>query len=343
MAENLDHIVFITPGFAKNEADTACLPYLQVYFNALIDRGFKISIITLHYPYKNEIYKWNNCNVYSFKKIKQWQKPMLWLRAIHAIINLNKIEPISVIHSFWLGECALLGHLSGKLIKVKHLNTLMGQDALKGNIYCQILPFKKMSLISLSPNHQNTFFKNYNLEIPIIPWGIETKKVQSNLSKTIDFIGVGSLIPVKNYALFIDIIYEINKIRKVSAVIIGNGSEYEFLMQKIVDLKLENVISLFGVLKNEEVLVYLSKSRILLHTSKFESFGMVFAEALQQRVMVVSSPVGALFESPNIALANSKSEFIKACENMLTKNFNPDFFNPFNIEKTIEDYVKYYK
>ncbi|MFY8109723.1 MAG: glycosyltransferase [Bacteroidia bacterium] len=343
MAENLDHIVFITPGFANDETDTACLPYLQVYFKALIDHGFKISIITLHYPYKNEIYKWNNCNVYSFKKFKQWQKPKLWLKAINTIINLNKIEPISVIHSFWLGECALLGHLSGKLIKVKRLNTLMGQDVLKGNIYCQILPIKKMSLISLSPNHQNTFLKNYKLEIPIIPWGIETKKVEYDLDKTIDFIGVGSLIPVKNYALFIDIIYKINKIRKVSAVIIGDGSEYELLKQKIVDLKLENVISLLGVLKNEEVLVYLSKSRILLHTSKFESFGMVFAEALQHRVMIVSSPVGALFESPNIALANNNPEFIKACENMLTKNFNPEFFNPFNIEKTIEGYNKYYK
>jgi glycosyltransferase involved in cell wall biosynthesis len=340
---NLPHIVFITPGFAKDEFDSTCMPYLQVYFKALVDKGFKISIIALHYPSKNAVYKWHNCNVYSFAKYAKWQKPLIWLKAIKKINAINKNEPISVLHSFWLGECALVGHWAAKAIKVKHLNTLMGQDVLEGNKYCKILPIKSMNLVTLSHFHQQVFLKKYQTEAPIIFWGTNKKDVIKNETKTIDFIGVGSLIPIKNYSLFIDVIYEVNKINPISAVIIGEGAEAKMLAQKTIDLKLENVIKLLGIQNNEQVLSYLAQSKILLHTSNHEGFGMVFAEALQQEVMVVSNPVGSIFESPNVMLANNKTDLVKACQMMLTKTYNHQFPNPFDIEKTVEDYNKYYK
>ena len=347
MTTNLTHIVFITPGFAKNEADTTCMPYLQIYFKALQNHGFKISIIALHYPSKNAVYKWNNCNVYSFDKYAKWQKPLLWLKAIRTIISINKKEPISVFHSFWLGECALVGHWASKIIPVKHLNTLMGQDVLEGNKFCKILPIKSMNLVTLSHFHQQVFLKNYHIKTPIIFFGTNKKDVIKNKTKMIDFIGVGSLIPIKNYSLFVEVIYELNKTNSVSAVIIGEGEEFKMLSQKIKDLNPdqsgENEIKLLGLLNNEQVLSYLAQSKILLHTSNHEGFGMVFAEALQQEVMVVSTPVGSIFESPNVMLANNKNNLVKACQTMLTKTYDQQFPNPFDIEKTIEDYKNYYK
>jgi len=347
MTKKTSHIVFITPGFAKNEADTTCMPYLQVYFKALLNQGFKISIITMHYPAYNAVYKWNNCNVYSFAKYAKWKKPLLWLKAIRTIISINKKEPISALHSFWLGECALVGHWVSKIIKVKHLNTLMGQDVLEGNKFCKMLPIKSMNLVTLSHFHQQVFLKNYHIKTPIIFFGTYKNEVIKNETKTIDFIGVGSLIPIKNYSLFVEVIYELNKTNPVSAVIIGEGVEFDLLAQKIKDLNPnpseENVIKLLGVQNNEQVLSYLAQSKILLHTSNHEGFGMVFAEALQQEVMVVSTPVGSIFESPNVMLANNKNNLVKACKTMLTKNYNQQFPNPFDIEKTIDDYYKFYQ
>ncbi|MFZ4796086.1 MAG: glycosyltransferase [Bacteroidia bacterium] len=338
MTKKTSHIVFITPGFAKNESDTTCMPYLQVYFKALLNQGYKISIITMHYPSYNTVYKWNNCNVYSFAKYAKWQKPLLWLKAIREIISINKKEPISALHSFWLGECALAGHWASKIITVKHVNTLMGQDVLVGNKFCKILPIKSMNLVTLSHFHQQVFLKNYHIKKPIIFFGTNKNDVLKNETKTIDFIGVGSLIPIKNYSLFVEVIYELNKTNPVSAVIIGEGVEFDLLAQKIKDLNLQNIVKLLGLLKNEQVLSYLSQSKILLHTSNHEGFGMVFAEALQQEVMVVSTPVGSIFESPNVMLANNKNNLIKACQTMLTKTYNQQFPNPFDIEKTVEDY-----
>jgi len=336
------HIVFITPGFAIDETDTTSVPYLQVYFKALQEHSFKISIISLHYPSYNTVYKWNNCNVYSFVKYAKWQKPLLWLKAIRTIISINKKEPISALHSFWLGECALVGHWAAKIIKVKHLNTLMGQDVLEGNKFCKILPIKSMHLVTLSHFHQQVFLKNYLIETPIIFFGTNKKEVIKNETKTIDFIGVGSLIPIKNYSLFVDVIHELNKIKPVSAIMIGDGVEFELLAQKIKDLNLQNVIKLLGLLNNEQVLSYLAQSKILLHTSNHEGFGMIFAEALQQETMVVSTPVGSIFESPNVMLANNKSDLVMSCQTMLAKTFEPNFPNPFDIEKTVENYNNYY-
>jgi glycosyltransferase involved in cell wall biosynthesis len=337
------HIVFITPGFARDETDTTSVSYLQVYFKALQNKGFKISIITLHYPSTNTVYKWNNCDVYSFAKYAKWQKPILWLKAIRTIVSINKQEPISALHSFWLGECAMVGHLAAKRIRVKHLNTLMGQDVLQGNKFCKILPIKRMNLVTLSSFHQQVFLKNYQIQTPIVFFGTNKKDVIKNEIKAIDFIGVGSLIPIKNYSLFIDVIHEINKTIPVSAIIIGEGEEFDLLAKKIKDLKLENVIKLLGLLNNDLVLRYLAQSKVLLHTSNHEGFGMIFAEALQQETMVVSTPVGSIFESPNVMLANNKSDLVKSCQVMLTKTFDPNFSNPFDIKKTIENYNYYYK
>jgi glycosyltransferase involved in cell wall biosynthesis len=336
------HIVFITPGFAVDEADTTSVPYLQVYFKALLHEGFKISIITLHYPTKNAVYKWNNCNVYSFAKYAKWQKPLLWLKVVRTIIKINRTEPINTIHSFWLGECALVGQWAARKTKIKHLNTLMGQDVLLGNKFCKILPIKRMNLVTLSRFHQQVFLKNYQIETPIIFFGVNKSEVKGHVPKSIDFIGVGSLVPIKNYSLFIDVIHEVNKTIPVSAVIIGEGEELEVLAKKIKDLGLENVIKLLGLLNNEQVLGYLAQSKILLHTSNHEGFGMIFAEALQQEAMVVSTPVGSIFESPNVMLASHKDSLINACKTMLTKSYDSKYPNPFNIEKTVAAYMNYY-
>ena len=118
MISKNSHILFITPGFAINETDTVAMPYLQVYFKALLTQGFKISIVTFHHPATSIIHKWNNCDVYSMGKYAKWLKPLLWIKAINAIIKINKKELITTIHSFWLGDCALVGHWARYRVEV---------------------------------------------------------------------------------------------------------------------------------------------------------------------------------------------------------------------------------
>ena len=96
------------------------------------------------------------------------------------------------------------------------------------------------------------------------------------------------------------------------------------------------------MLNYNETISNISKSKILLHTSNHEGFGMIFAEALQCHTMIVSKEVGCAFASKNWQICKSKSEMIVACEKALSISFSAFESNPFLIEKTVENYLKVY-
>ncbi len=343
MSKKNKHIVILTPGFPENETDTTCIPALQIFVKALQElSGYDITVVSLHYPKKKSAYHWNGIPVYALGGSSVISKMLLWHKVYCLLKQIHRNKSITTLHSFWLGECALVGHWFCTKNKISHLTTLMGQDALKGNKYAKILPLKKMQFISLSQFHQKTFLDNYKIKTEMIPWGINPKDFLHSTEKMIDIIGVGSLISLKNYDLFIDVITEISKTKAIKAVIIGDGILRKKLQEKIQFLHLENVIELKGKLDYNETLNYISQSKILLHTSDYESFGLVFAEALQSKTMVISKNTGCAFETQNWTIANTKTEMIEACEKMLSKSFSEVEKNPFLIEKTVEHYLKIY-
>lgn len=342
MKQKNKHIVFLVPGFAESKTDTTCIPALQIYAADLQKHPtYEISIITFHYPTKKGLYYWNGIPVYALGGAKSFSKIILWKKAFQTLSHIHTTKIITNLHSFWLGECAFVGHWFSKKNNISHITTLMGQDALKGNFYSKILPLKKMKLISLSDFHQKTFYSNYNISAEIIPWGICMENFHPS-EKTIDIIGIGSLIPLKNYTLFIDIIHRIHAVHPVQVVLIGDGILKSELQKKIRLHGLENAITIKGELDHKETLNYLSQSKILLHTSDYESFGLVFAEALQSNTMIVSKPVGCYFNSPNWTTSNDKKEMAEACLSFLSKSFTENEQNSFTIENTVQSYLKVY-
>lgn len=339
------HIVFLTPGFAQNEQDTTTIPALQEYIFALQKKQpeIRITIIPFQFPFTKKRYKWNNIPVIPLNgENKKFKKIQIWKSAFQALKKLNTEHPITILHSFWLGECAFVGNLFSNKYNIKHICTLMGQDVKKKNLYLKLLPIQNMRLICLSNFHQQHFIKNFLLQPDIIPWGINSFHFPNSAEKTIDIIGVGSLIPLKNYNLFIDIIFEIQKNQPLKVVLIGDGVEKEKLQEKTKQLQLEKTITLTGLLPYQETLEYISKAKVLLHTSHFESFGMIFPEALESKTMIVSKNVGCVVPTENWLLAETKEELISACKKALSISFSENFNNPFTIEKTVENYLKLY-
>lgn len=345
MSINFKHIVFLTPGFAQNEQDTTTIPALQEYIFALKKEQpeIKITIIPFQFPFTKSSYDWHNCHVIPLNgKNKKWKKILIWNSAFQSLKKLNKKQPISIIHSFWLGECAFVGNLFSNKYNIKHICTLMGQDVKKKNFYLKLLPLQSMNLICLSTFQKQYLLENDSLQLKIIPWGITKAKFSPSTPKTIDIIGVGSLIPVKNYELFIDIVFEIHKTSPLKVVLLGDGVEKEKLQEKIKKLQLEKTITLTGLLPYQETLDYISKAKVLLHTSHFESFGMIFPEALESKTNIVSQNVGCVVPTENWQLAETKEELISACKKALSISFSENFNNPFTIEKTVENYLKLY-
>lgn len=340
----MKHIVIITPGFAVNEKDDYTISALQIYCKKLQERSdIKLSVITLHYPYTKKKYQWYNCSIYplGFNNKKNFLF-FLNRKVLKQLRIINKQNTIDCIHSFWLGESAFWGYSFSKKHAIKHITTLMGKDAKKGNKFAKILPLKKMLLITLSKFHQNVFLENYKISTMLIPWGIDQNEKPNVTKKTIDIIGIGSLIPLKKYTEFITTIAILKKtLPKIRVTLIGDGQLKEQHLKQIKDLGLSQTITLTGQLTYQKTQQLLSKSKILLHTSMYESFGMVFAEAMANNVNIVSKKVGFAKESNHWKIAKNSEEFAIECHVFLTQNFKENTGFP-KIETTVEKYLKLY-
>ncbi len=337
------HIVFLTPGFPQDKTDTTCITALQLFAKALQNQAnIKLTVITLHYPYKNQKYNWYKTIVYplGFNNKKKLFKKKTVLQTIEKI---NKQNPIDVLHSFWLGECAYFGHIFSEKHNVKHICTLMGQDAKKGNRFAKKLPIEKMHLITLSTFHQQAFFKNYNLKTPVIQWGVPRVKTPKRINKNIDIIGIGSFIKLKNIEDFILTVALIKKeIKTLKVTLVGDGILKEQLKNLIKSKNLLDTITLTGQLDYNTVQELLLQSKVLLHTSNYESFGMIFAEALRANTKIVSTKVGFAQEKEYWKTGDNPQKFATYCIEYLKHFTLKDLPFP-ALESTMQKYLKLYE
>lgn len=242
-----------------------------------------------------------------------------WHKANKTLDKLHKKHPIKTIHSFWIGECSMISARFAKKHGINHVTTVMGQDALAGNSYVKYIQNSK--IVTLSKNHHAELLKNYNLQSYVIPWSLDQTSVPTPKKSTIDILGVGSLNTVKNYSFFIEIIAHLVKIfPNLKVEIIGEGNEYTTLYKHILSKQLDNHIKLLGRLPRAKVLEKMTKARILLHTSTYESFGFVFLEALCAGMKIVSHDVGIANEQSFWRVCQiEKAAFANACSFFLNE------------------------
>ena len=288
-------LVILTPGFAASEDDTTCLPSRQVFVKALKKNNPELNIVILafEYPYRKDSYLWHGINIISFngKNKRKLRKLLVWLSAWNALRKLRRQNNIIGLLNFWLGECALVGKYFGKLYNLRQYTWLLGQDAKKGNRFFSLVRPKGSELIALSDFIAEQVFINYKIKVAhIIPVGIDISMFQrSDQERDIDVLGAGSFIPLKRYDLFIYIIKELTfYFPKIHTMICGNGPEKEKLQALIDALSLNTNIALAGELPHQEVIRLMQHAKVFLHTSEYEGFGTVCAEALYAGCHVIS-------------------------------------------------------
>ena len=106
-------------------------------------------------------------------------------------------------------------------------------------------------------------------------------------------------------------------------------------------MQLEQNIELKGSVSYAETQHYLSQSKVLLHPSIFESYGMVFAEAIANKTAIVSRKVGFAESAEHWFLGNNPEEFSEACFSFINKK-QVIFPNFPSIETTLLSYLDIY-
>jgi glycosyltransferase involved in cell wall biosynthesis len=295
MGEQLETLVILSPGFPENEADTTCLPAHQVFVRAL-NRTFprlKIIIIAFQYPFAASEYCWNGNTVISLNgsKHRKLKRLFFWVKAWKTLKLIEMQNRVKGLLSFWLNEYALIGKHFGRMYKIRHYCWVTGQDAKKGNFYARLMRPTADELFAMSDFLANQFYKNYNIKPQlVIPNGIDIELFSSQKrQRCIDVLAAGSLIPLKQYHIFIEVVKLLaDEVPGIQAVLCGKGPEERRLVRMVDEVALDENIRLAGAKKHTEVLGLMQQCKVFLHTSNYEGFSTVCLEALYAGAHVVS-------------------------------------------------------
>jgi len=295
MASKPETLVILSPGFAANEADTACMAPMQCFVKALkeVCPGLNIIIVSFQYPNSSGEYAWNGIKVIAIggANLGRLHRLRTWTKAWSVLKRLNRDYQLMGLLSFWLGECAFVGSRFANRNGLTHYSWVLGQDAKAGNKYVRWIKPRKDSVIALSDFIAKELIKNYQIAaVQVIPVGIDPALFGAAPEKRdIDVMGAGSLIPLKQYHLFVGAIAMLKEsFPGIKAVICGQGPELERLKTLAGKFNLDSNLVFAGELPHAGVLALMQRSKVFLHTSDYEGFGAVMAEALYAGAHVVS-------------------------------------------------------
>ena len=111
---------------------------------------------------------------------------------------------------------------------------------------------------------------------------------KQDFSEGIRHIYVGSLIPRKHLDIVIKAFLNTAG-AKDTLTVVGGGPEEENLKNLVYDLKAENKIAFTGRVPREEVLKRMGDAQVFTLISHYETYGMVYIEAMLQGCLTIAS------------------------------------------------------
>jgi glycosyltransferase involved in cell wall biosynthesis len=342
-------ILLVTPGFPRDEDDTTCIPALQELVTGLRKHAPSITlkVIALHYPGTSKTYHWHGIEVCAIgadncsypKRLVYWKKLQKKVKGWHEKYCFD------LIHTFWYGELNIVLERFSKQVNVPLYCTFMGQDALPDNKYAGRINIPEERLISLSAFHQQNIKEHLGLTPKtIIPWGMN-KVAFASQEKNIDIINIGWFNDIKRQDQALAIMKElIFQDPSLQCVFVGDGPHLPKLKTAVDQDGLSDNILFMGHLDRPSTLMILGKSKLLLHTSDYESYGMIFPEAVAAKTMIVSKAVGIAREEAWWKLYSTEEEAIHFIHDFLSSEVYPSDNDQliFSVEKTVAAYLNFW-
>ncbi|WP_286033839.1 glycosyltransferase [Fusobacterium necrogenes] len=248
------------------------------------------------------------------------------------LVNGNK--KIVWIHSnieSWYKKRLRIKRLGERLKKYDVVVTIC--DAMKKNTE-ELYPFLKNKLIRV--------YNPFNFQ-KIRKLAEETDKNNEELLKENYFVSIMRLtIAQKDFETLIrGFSLAKNRGLKEKLYILGDGPDREKISEMIVKEKMEEEIFLLGNIKNPYP--WIKNSKGLVHSSKFEGFGLVLVEALILGKTVISSdcPTGPseILEKGRLGKLYSIGDYDKLSKLLLESLENEKIINKEEIKKYSIDYI----
>jgi glycosyltransferase involved in cell wall biosynthesis len=294
--KNAKTLLVLSPGFPKNESETSWLPSQQLLVKNLKEQfpQLNILVVSFFYPYEKKTYQWNGIDIIAFGGMdkRKLNRIRLWMDIWKQLKKLHQQNELIGLLSFWCHECALIGKWFAHRYKLKHFCWICGQDASGTNKYARWIRPGPGELIAISDFIREEFKKNHKIEPKhTIPNAIDVRSFRDAFTseRDIDILGAGGLIPLKQYDVFTDIVAGLQQsFPFVNAIHCGRGEEKENIHALIRKHGLDNNFKLLGATSHEELLGLMQRTKVFLHTSRYEGFSTVCLEALYAGAHVIS-------------------------------------------------------
>lgn len=333
--------IILTPGFPAHEADTTCLPAQQLFVQHLHEQfpAANIIVLSFQHPFSKNIYKWKGVQVVSFNGRNRGglQRLHTWYKVRRHLAGLHRTHSIAGLFSFWCTECALVGERFARRYGLRHFIWILGQDARKSNKFVRIIKPAAASLVAMSDFLADEFERNHFIRPQhVICNGIDPRMFpQQQPPRSIDVLGAGSLIALKQYDVFIHVIAQAKKsFPGIKAMIAGDGPERAALQSAIESQQLTHEVTLAGEKPHPEVLKLMQQSKIFLHTSSYEGFSTVSIEALYAGAHVISFCNPVYEKIPHWHVVRTKEEMLRKLIELLSSAQDHEPVAPFLMSET---------
>lgn len=135
-------------------------------------------------------------------------------------------------------------------------------------------------------------FDNLTVIPNIIP-ALFFNREHNLIKKKKQFISVGSLLPGKRFDLTISAFARLCEIvRDIELVIVGTGPLYDTLLRMIAEKKIAEKVFFHGFIQNNKLPALYMESVCFVLPSDFETFGVVYAEALACGIPAIATRCG---------------------------------------------------
>ena len=325
---------------------------LNIYVEKISDQLSKNNHVTVVTGEKAESFVKENLE---FKSLNLFDKDLsVEDKEIYLQEFINKLnesvdpESFDVIHAhYWLSGLVgkeIANKFNKPLIYTSHSLGIFLDGYNKERVDCEKIIMTSSDVITTSSLfEEDMILKNYNVDankMKQITPGVDTEifSPDSTLKRENIFLSIGRIQEQKGQ---METIKFLDNFRKVESNFIcyfvggpsgKSGNEYfEELKKTVVDLNLESHIEFLENLPQIEIRDLLNKSKLLIHTSKFETFGLVAAEANAMGVPVLTTNSGSLLE---IVESNENGYYSESLIDGNVNNFVKELLN--NNDKFLE-------
>ena len=214
----------------------------------------------------------------------------------------------------------------------------------KERVDCEKIVMTSSNIVTASSEFENMLIADtYKVEenkIKKVTPGVD-KEIFSpdpSVKKENIFLSIGRIQEQKGQLQTLEFLNNFKKIENdFKCIFIGGpsgkyGEEYLLELKRTVkDFNLDKHVEFLDNLPQIEIIELLNKSKLLIHTSQFETFGLVAIEANTMGVPVLTINNGSLME----IIENNKNGYLS--ENLIDKDVNNFVRNLLNEDKKFEE------